>query len=583
MNIYKDLQKKIKLIVEDLCTAGDLPQGLDLTHMTLESPRDPSHGDMATNVAMILTKQAKMNPRQIAEMVVAKMEKLEEVASVSIAGPGFINLNLKPEVVLAQVGVILGAGHDYGRSETGEDEKINVEYVSANPTGPMHVGHCRGAIFGDALASLLDFAGFDVTKEYYINDAGAQIDVLAQSLYLRYKEALGHDIGEIPQGLYPGDYLVEPGRALAERDGEKWLNAAEEEWLPAVRKFATDKMMEMIREDLAVLGIHHDVFFSEKTLHENGGIEEAVEELRKKGLIYEGILEPPKGKLPDDWEERPQLLFKATQFGDDIDRPLQKSDGTWTYFAADVAYHHNKVDRGFYNMIDVWGADHGGYVKRVQAAIKAITDGKGELDVRLCQLVNLLKDGQPYKMSKRAGTFVTLRDVVDEVGKDVVRFIMLTRKNDAALDFDFAKVTEQSKDNPVFYVQYAHARVHSVLRKACEAFEGLDVSTEALAGADLSVLSDEAEQSLVKTMAGWPRLVESAALAHEPHRISFYLYDLASEFHALWNKGNDNPGLKFILEDNKELTLARLAMISALANIVATGLNILGVQPLTEM
>ncbi|MFC7050811.1 arginine--tRNA ligase [Emcibacter nanhaiensis] len=583
MNIYKDLQNKIKVIVEDLSASGDLPEGLDLSHMTLESPRDPSHGDMATNVAMILTKQAKMNPRQIAELVATKLETLEEVASVSVAGPGFINLNLQPEFIRDQVGVILAAGHDYGNSDIGGQEKINVEYVSANPTGPMHVGHCRGAIFGDALARLLDFAGFDVTKEYYINDAGSQIDVLARSLYLRYKEALGHDIGEIPQGLYPGEYLIEPGKALAAEYGDEFVDQSEEEWLPVVRKFATDKMMEMIKEDLSVLGIHHDVFFSEKTLHENGGIEEAVEELRKKGLIYEGVLEPPKGKLPDDWEERPQLLFKATQFGDDIDRPLQKSDGTWTYFAADVAYHYNKVNRGFNNMIDVWGADHGGYVKRVQAAIKAITDGKGELDVRLCQLVNLLKDGQPYKMSKRAGTFVTLRDVVDEVGKDVVRFIMLTRKNDAALDFDFTKVTEQSKDNPVFYVQYAHARVHSVLRKACEMFEGLDISPEALAKADLSLLGDDAEQSLVKNMTGWPRLVESAALAHEPHRISFYLYDLASEFHALWNKGNDNPGLKFILEDNRELTLARLGMISALANIVATGLNILGVEPLTEM
>ena len=583
MNIYKDLQNKIKVIVENLSAAGDLPGGLDLSNMTLESPRDPAHGDMATNVAMILTKQAKMNPRQIAEMVSTRLEQLDEVASVSVAGPGFINLNLKPDFVLAQVNAILAAGQAYGQSDVGAQEKINVEYVSANPTGPMHVGHCRGAIFGDALARLLDFAGFDVTKEYYINDAGSQIDVLARSLYLRYKEALGHDIGEIPQGLYPGEYLIEPGKALAAEYGDKFVDQTEEDWLPVVRKFATDKMMEMIKEDLAVLGIHHDVFFSEKTLHENGGIEEAVEELRKKGLIYEGVLEPPKGKLPDDWEERPQLLFKATQFGDDIDRPLQKSDGTWTYFAADVAYHHNKVDRGFNNMIDVWGADHGGYVKRVQAAIKAITDGKGELDVRLCQLVNLLKDGQPYKMSKRAGTFVTLRDVVDEVGKDVVRFIMLTRKNDAALDFDFAKVTEQSKDNPVFYVQYAHARVHSVLRKAVEMFADLDISTEELVKADLSLLGDEAEQSLVKNMTGWPRLVESAALAHEPHRISFYLYDLASEFHALWNKGNDNPGLKFVLEDNRELTLARLAMISALANIVATGLNILGVEPLTEM
>ncbi|WP_138379717.1 arginine--tRNA ligase [Luteithermobacter gelatinilyticus] len=583
MNIYKDLHEKVKNIIEILSEEGKLPGGLDLVAMTVESPRDPSHGDISTNVAMVLTKQARMKPRDIAMMVAEKLEHLAEVDSVEVAGPGFINLRLKNGFILERIKMVLEAGPRYGVSDIGNKEKVNVEYVSANPTGPMHVGHCRGAIFGDALAALLEFAGFDVTREYYINDAGAQIDVLARSAYLRYREALGEDIGEIPEGLYPGEYLIPVGQALAEKYGERWRTADEAEWLDPIREFATHAMMDMIREDLAALGIHHDVFFSEKTLHTGGGIEAAVEALRAKGLIYEGVLEPPKGKKPEDWEERPQLLFKASAFGDDIDRPLQKSDGTWTYFAADVAYHYDKVQRGFNSMIDVWGADHGGYVKRVKAAIEALTDGKGELDVRLCQLVNLLRDGKPAKMSKRAGTFVTLRDVVDEVGKDVVRFIMLTRKNDAALDFDFTKVMEQSKDNPVFYVQYAHARVHSVLKKAQESFPDLDLSRAALLDAEVWRLDDEAELGLVKVMAGWPKLVESAALAHEPHRIAFYLYDLASAFHTLWNKGNDNPDLKFIIEGDRHLTLARLAMISALANIIATGLNILGVEPVTEM
>lgn len=576
MNIFKDLQNDIKVIVEGLSAAKKLPEGLDLANVTVEPPRDASHGDISTNAAMVLTRQAKMKPRDIADLIAGELEKLDSVTSVDIAGPGFINLRLETSLLQNQVEVIVGAGQDYGRSTLGAAEKVNVEYVSANPTGPLHVGHCRGAVFGDALARLLDYAGFDVTREYYINDAGGQIDVLARSAYLRYREALGEDIGDIPEGLYPGDYLVPVGEELAKEHGDKWLGTEESDWLGPVREFASAAMMDLIREDLATLNIRHDVFFSELSLHESGDIQAALDLLDKKGLIYTGVLAPPKGKLPDDWEERPQTLFKATQFGDDVDRALKKSNGDWTYFAADVAYHNNKVNRGFNQMIDVWGADHGGYVKRVQASIRALTDEKAELDVRLCQMVKLLRGGEPVKMSKRSGNFITLRDVVNEVGRDVVRFIMLTRKNDASLDFDFEKVTEQSKDNPVFYVQYAHARVHSVLAKA-----GVDPS--GLGGADLSGLVDESELKLIRAMMNWPRLVESAAGAHEPHRIAFYLYDLASEFHALWNKGNDRVDLRFIIEEDADITRARLAMIYALANIIAAGLNILGVEPVEHM
>jgi len=578
MNIFKDFQKNIRDTIISLSEAGKLPVGMDLSNITAEAPRDVSHGDISTNAAMVLVKRAKMAPRDIAELIAGYLRFNDNVKTVEIAGPGFINIRLKDAFIQNQIAVILSKGSDYGRSNYGDHKKVNVEYVSANPTGPLHVGHCRGAVFGDALSTLLDYIGFDVTREYYINDAGGQIDVLARSTYLRYLEALGEIVGEIPEGLYPGEYLIPVGKALAAKYGDKFKDKVESEWLSEIRSFASSNMMELVREDLKTLGIKQDVFFSEKSLHENGGIQIGLEQLKEKDLIYTGILKPPKGVLPDDWEERPQTLFRSTKFGDDVDRALKKSDGSWTYFAADVAYHKNKMDRGFYNQIDIWGADHGGYIKRVQSALTALSDGKATLDVRLCQMVKLLRNGEPIKMSKRSGNFVTLRDVVEEVGKDVVRFIMLTRKNDASLDFDFARVTEQSKDNPVFYVQYSHARVCSVLRKAAVAFASIDIIK-----ADLSLLTDESELKLIKTMTNWPRVVESAALAHEPHRISYYLYDLASEFHALWNKGNDRVDLRFIIDDNKEVTLSRLAMITAFSKIIAAGLNILGVEPVTEM
>ena len=583
MNIFDTYAGALKDIITSLGEVGPFPKALDLSNVTIEPPRDASHGDISTNIALVLTKQARMKPRDIADLVAAELDKIDGVDKVDVAGPGFINISLKADVIQSQVANILKADGQYGRSDVGNQEKVNVEYVSVNPTGPLHVGHCRGAIFGDALASLLDYTGYDVTREYYINDAGGQIDVLARSAYLRYAQALGQDIGEIPEGLYPGDYLIPVGKDLADKYGEKWLDKTESEWLLPIRKFATDAMMDMIRADLETLAIKHDVFFSELTLHDSGKIQVALDKLDAKGLLYTGVLEPPKGTKPDDWEMRPQTLFKSTDFGDDVDRAVQKSDGSWTYFAADVAYHYDKMERGFTSLIDVWGADHGGYVKRVESVIEALSDGKVSLDVRLCQMVKLLRDGTPVKMSKRSGSFITMRDIVDEVGKDVVRFIMLTRKNDASLDFDFARVTEQSKDNPVFYVQYAHARVHSVLRKAQAAFPDLDLSKDSLAEARMSVFTDSSELSLIRNMMNWPRFVKSAALAREPHRIAYYLYELASEFHGLWNKGNDNLDLRFIIEDDIEKTRARLALISAVRDITASGLNILGVEPVTEM
>ncbi len=583
MNIFDTFSQALKTIVSGLEKDGKLPENLDLKNVTIEPPRDASHGEISTNIAMVLTRQARMKPRDIADMVADGLRDVDSVEKVEVAGPGFINITLKQDVIQSQVSKILNAASNYGSSKIGDHEKVNVEYVSVNPTGPLHVGHCRGAIFGDALASLLEYTGYDVTREYYINDAGGQIDVLARSAYLRYREALGEDIGEISEGLYPGVYLIPVGKALAEKYGDQWLGADESVWLHDVRQFATDAMMDMIRADLETLSIKHEVFFSELTLHKSGQIQAALDKLEDKGLIYTGVLEAPKGTKPDDWEERPQTLFKSTDFGDDVDRAIKKSDGSWTYFAADVAYHNDKIERGYTSLIDVWGADHGGYVKRVESVIKALTDDKVKLDVRLCQMVKLLRDGVPVKMSKRSGNFITMRDIVDEVGKDVVRFIMLTRKNDASLDFDFARVTEQSKDNPVFYVQYAHARVHSVLRKTQAAFPDLDVSKASLAGADMTVFTDSSELSLIRNMMNWPRFVESAALAREPHRIAYYLYELASEFHALWNKGNDNLDLRFIIEDDREKTLSRLALITAVANIIAAGLNILGVEPVTEM
>jgi len=583
MNLFTHFRDQIAGLIEDLVAAGELPGSLDLSRITVEPPRDASHGDITTNAAMVLAKPAKMNPRDIAALLAAKAETMSGVMGVEIAGPGFLNMRLSNDFWQARLRDILDAGVTYGDSAAGQGHKVNVEYVSANPTGPMHVGHARGAVFGDALAALLDKAGYEVCREYYVNDAGSQVDVLARSLHLRYREALGEDIGDIPEGLYPGDYLVPAGQALAERDGDKWKAVDEAEWLPTVRDFAIDAMMEMIRDDLAAMGVKHDVFTSERALVADNKVAEALDFLKDQGLIYQGVLEPPKGKLPDDWEEREQTLFRATQFGDDVDRPVQKSDGSWTYFATDMAYHLDKYRRGFSDMIDVWGADHGGYVKRMQSAIKALSGGEAALDVKLCQMVSLMDGGEPVKMSKRAGTFVTLRDVVDKVGKDVVRFIMLTRKNDAGLEFDFTKVTEQSKDNPVFYVQYAHARVNSVMRMAADELGAEVVSDDAIHGANLGRLTDEAELQLIQQLTQWPRIVESAASAHEPHRIAFYLGDVAAQFHGLWNKGKDEKSLRFIISDDVELTLARLAMIRAVANVIASGLKVFGVTPVKEM
>ncbi|MBX3495787.1 MAG: arginine--tRNA ligase [Parvibaculum sp.] len=582
MNIFRYFEDRVEAALKALEKEGALPAGLDTSRVAVEPPRDPSHGDLSTNAAMVLAKPANMKPRDLADRLAAKLAAEEAVTEVSVAGPGFINLRLNAGFWLARIPEMLRSGPAYGTSELGAGEAVNVEYVSANPTGPMHVGHVRGAVFGDALANLLEKVGYRVCREYYINDAGGQIEVLARSVLLRYREARGEAIGAIPEGLYPGDYLKPVGQALAATHGGEMIEGKDEaEALRIAREAAVEAMMELIRGDLAVLGITHEVFFSELSLHRSGAIEETVKLLEDKGLIYVGVLEPPKGETPEDWEPRPQTLFRSTQFGDDADRALKKSDGSWTYFAPDIAYHHDKFRRGYRTLIDVWGADHSGYIKRVKAAVAAITDNGAEIDVKVCQMVRLFRNGEPVRMSKRAGDFVTLREVVDEVGKDAVRFMMLTRKNDAPLDFDFVKVKEQSRDNPVFYVQYAHARIHSVLRNAAET--GYDLSDGALANADLSRLGDEAELALLRLMAGFPRQVEQAAIAHEPHRIAFYLDDLAAAFHALWNKGKDDASLRFIREDDRDATLARLALIRAAAYVVAAGLGILGVEPTEEM
>jgi arginyl-tRNA synthetase len=583
MNPHRYIRDEILKALDGLVADGFLKEGLDYSRVAVEPPREAQHGDLATNAAMVLAKPAGLKPVELARELVAKIERHPDVVEASVAGPGFINLQLRDGFWQARLADILSAGNDYGSSAIGEGAAVNVEYVSANPTGPLHIAHARGAVIGDALASLLAKAGHKVTREYYINDAGAQVDVLARSTYLRYREALGEDIGVIPEGLYPGDYLKDTGAALARRDGRKWMDKAESEWLAPVRAFAIESMMALIREDLKALGIEQEVFSSERHLVEVGAVQKAVDTLKARDLIYVGVLEPPKGKTPEDWEPRPQTLFRATRFGDDVDRPLQKSDGSWTYFANDIAYHYDKFTRGFPTMIDIWGADHGGYIKRMQAAVTAITGGKGALDVKICQLVKLLRGGQPVKMSKRAGTFVTLREVVDEVGRDVVRFIMLTRKNDAPLDFDLEKVLEQSRDNPVFYVQYAHARASSVLRHAAEEMSDIDLSPSALAAAPVARLTDSAELGLIKLMASWPRLVESAAEAHEPHRVAFYLYDLAAAFHGLWNKGKDEASLRFLIAGDRDVTVARLAMVKALAVVIASGLGIFGVKPVEEM
>lgn len=583
MNIFSEFEDKVRGAVLSLAADGTLPEGLDTSRITVEPPREAGHGDIATNAAMALAKPAGVKPRALAEALAEKLGHEDAIDKVEVAGPGFINLSLTGLALRDLLRAVLALGDKYGESATGQGIPVNVEYVSANPTGPMHVGHCRGAVYGDALANLLEKAGFAPTREYYINDAGGQIDVLGRSAYLRYCEALGEDIGEIPEGLYPGDYLKPVGEQIAAADGDKWLGAPETDWLPEFRVIASDAMMELIQSDLAALGIKQEVFFSERSLSDEGLIDAALQDLESKGLIYTGVLEPPKGKKPDDWEPRPQTLFRSTEFGDDVDRPLKKSDGSWTYFASDIAYHKTKVDRGFDQLIDVWGADHGGYVKRMQSAVAALTDKKASLDVRLCQMVRLFRDGEPLVMSKRAGTFVTLRELVDEVGRDVVRFIMLTRKNDAPLDFDFAHVMEQSRDNPVFYVQYAHARICSVFRHAAEDFEGLNLSEDGLMTAALDRLTHPDELAVIRLIANWPRIIESAAVAHEPHRVAFYLYDLASGFHSYWNKGNEDPSLRFLLKDDAELTTARLALIRGVQLVIASGLGIMGVEPVEEM
>jgi arginyl-tRNA synthetase len=577
MNLFKHFREEI------VAACGRVVPGLDTARVTAEPPRETAHGDVATNAAMVLAKAAGRKPRDLAEALAVELRRLPAVTGIEVAGPGFINMRLADSFWVERLIDVLRLGETYGASDLGGGLRVNVEYVSANPTGPMHIGHARGAVTGDALASLLAKVGYSVTREYYVNDAGAQVDVLARSVHLRYREALGEAIGEIPEGLYPGDYLKPAAAELARLHGDKWKNAPEDEWLPALRDFAVEAMLGMIRDDLAGLGVKHDVFVSERGLVESGKVQAALDFLADKGLIYEGVLEPPKGKLPDDWEPRPQTLFRATSFGDDVDRPLKKSDGSWTYFASDIAYHLDKYRRGFASMIDVWGADHGGYVKRMQAAVKAVSGGEGDLDVKLCQMVNLLKGGEPYKMSKRAGTFVTLADLVEAVGKDVVRFIMLTRKNDAHLDFDLDKVTEQSRDNPVFYVQYAHARCHSVMRHAALLWPDWVAIVERPDSAILGRLTDPAELGLIRLLAGWPRLLESAAEAHEPHRVAFYLYDLAAGFHGLWNKGKDEAHLRFLIEDDREVSLARLALLKAMTSVVASGLAIFGVQPVEEM
>ena len=585
MNIFKDVENRIKDALEALKRDGKLPADIALSGIEAVPPREASHGDIACNAAMVLAKAARMKPRDIADMLAERIRAWDEIASVDVAGPGFLNLTFKPSFWQQAISTIRDAGDSYGRSDIGKGRKLNIEYVSANPTGPMHVGHCRGAVFGDALANLLAFVGYDVTREYYINDAGGQVDVLARSAYLRYREALGETIGDIPAGLYPGEYLKPVGKRIAEVHGRALLGKPEADWLPVVRQIAIDMMLEEIRSDLAALNIRHDVFFSEASL-KSGGKDEvaaAIAALRQRGHIYEGRLEKPKGHDADEWEDREQTLFRSTTFGDDVDRALMKSDGSYTYFAADVAYHYSKLQRGFFDLINVFGADHVGYIKRITSAVKALSDNKADLDIKVCQLVKLFRNGEAVKMGKRLGTFVTLADVVDEVGRDPVRFMMLYRKNDAPLDFDLAKVIEQSKENPVFYVQMAHARAKSVFRNVGEVHPGLTEDSAEVANADLALLSDAGEIDLVKKLAWYPVLIAGAAAAHEPHRIAFYLYELASAFHQQWTRGNDSPHLRFIQGGDRAVTAARLKLVSVNAQVLRSGLAVLGVEAPEEL
>ncbi|WP_294196423.1 arginine--tRNA ligase [uncultured Sphingomonas sp.] len=574
MTLFTRFTAHVDAALDALTASGTLPAGLDRRNVTVEPPRDATHGDLATNAAMVLAKPAGTNPRALAEALAGALRAIPEVAEVSVAGPGFINLKLHDDVWRQEIATIVGEGDDYGRSTRGQGVSVNIEYVSANPTGPMHMGHCRGAVVGDALACLLEFAGHKVIREYYVNDAGGQVDVLARSAHLRYREALGEDVGAVPEGLYPGDYLIPVGQALAQEFGYRYAAAPEGEWLALFRTRAVAAMLVLIKDDLALLGIHHDIFSSEAELQAAKKPEAAEAVLRARDLIYDGVLEAPKGETPEDWEPVELPLFRSTQFGDDQDRPIRKSNGSWTYFGADMAYHFQKAESAD-QLIDIWGADHAGTVKRIQAAVAALTEGKTRFDVKLVQMVRLLRGGEPVKMSKRAGNFVTLADVVREVGKDVVRFTMLTRRSDAQMDFDFAKVVEASKENPVFYVQYAHARVHSLHRRAAEAGIAAD-------GADLSRLDTE-ELALVRLASQFPRIVETAAAAREPHRIAFYLYDLAAEFHSLWNAGNDRPDRRFLVPEDHAVTAARLSLASAIGQIIRNGLAIMGVEAVSEM
>jgi arginyl-tRNA synthetase len=582
MNIFHTYREAVLSAIQKLMLEGLLPAGLDLSKITVDPPKEAGHGDLAINAAMVLAKPAGKNPRELAQLLAESLRQFPSVTHVEIAGPGFINLSLAPEFWQQQLVEILKTGTDYGNSQLGANQKVNVEYVSANPTGPMHTGHGRNAVLGDAIAALLEKIGYDVCREYYINDAGGQIDALARSVYLRYLEALGHTIqsDDFKEGMYGADYLIPVGQALAKEKGDAWVEKPESDWLEEVRRYSADAMMNIIREDLAALGVQMNVYTSEKKLVDANAVEQVQSKLEEKGDLYVGVLERPKGHDVEDWEPRPQTLFRATAYGDDVDRPLKKSDGSWTYFASDIAYHFDKYKRGFNLMIDILGADHGGYIKRIQAATAAITDGKGHAEVKTCQLVNFMENGIPLKMSKRAGTFIKLRDVIDRVGKDVTRFIMLTRRNDMSIDFDFAKVVEQTRENPVFYVQYAHARICSVLRHGLELFPEV---LNQFPKVNVSILTDESELEMMKLLASWPRQIEVAALNREPHRIAYFLYDVASAFHALWNKGKDQTHLRFIDTENHDVTAARLALVKGTATIIASGLELFGITPVEEM
>lgn len=580
MNLFTHVREILIEVLKELSAQSVLPIDTDFSNITVEPPKDSRHGDMSTNAAMVLSKSVEVKPRELAQIISEALSPKEIIASVDIAGPGFINITLSNFSWHGLLSAVLMSGVNFGKSGMGSSQKVNVEFVSANPTGPLHVGHTRGAVFGDALANLLAYSGYDVTREYYINDGGSQVDVLARSIFLRYQEAFGKEV-VFQEGTYPGDYLIPIAKALKEKVGDLYLNKPEDNWLPELRNFAVEAMMNLIRSDLDLLGIEMDTFFSEKSLYGSGKIEAALDRLRDNGLIYKGVLEPPKGKKTDDWEPREQTLFKSTEHGDDVDRPVLKSDGSWTYFAPDIAYHFDKISRGFDILIDVFGADHGGYVKRMKAAVSALSSGEVPLDIKLCQLVKLYQNGEPFKMSKRAGNFVMLRDLVEQVGPDVTRFVMLTRKNDAALDFDFQKVLEQSRENPVFYVQYAHARIKSVIRKA-EALN-VDTSDYALSEANLSSLTHASELSLIKKLAEWPRIVELSARLYEPHRLAFYLFDLSSELHSHWGKGGENPHLRFLQSDDMTITKSKIALARAVSIVISSGLAILGVQPAEKM